>query len=286
MARVLSVLVALVTIPIGAQSGAAADAELRVHLARIGARVQEYFDRFHSLVCRESVELQPLRPDLSRDGRARDLVYELRVEWTPSSDGMESGAATIHRDLLTVNGRPPRPEDKASCLDPKPASPEPLAMLLPHRQAEFEFTIDDIDRIDGRNAVVLEYRSLSKEPPVATWHDECVTVDVLSLTRGRIWADAETGEVLRLDESLTGFYEFPVPMALQRRGGPPSMMVERSDTTIRYRPFSFTDPEESLVLPARIETLTTVRGSQVPWQRMVQTFSEYRRFLTSGRIIP
>ncbi|MGE4055866.1 MAG: hypothetical protein AB7F99_13795, partial [Vicinamibacterales bacterium] len=211
MARVLSVLVALVTIPIGAQSGAAADAELRVHLARIGARVQEYFDRFHSLVCRESVELQPLRPDLSRDGRARDLVYELRVEWTPSSDGMESGAATIHRDLLTVNGRPPRPEDKASCLDPKPASPEPLAMLLPHRQAEFEFTIDDIDRIDGRNAVVLEYRSLSKEPPVATWHDECVTVDVLSLTRGRIWADAETGEVLRLDESLTGFYEFPVP---------------------------------------------------------------------------
>jgi hypothetical protein len=273
-------------VPLGAQPASQSHDDLPSHLAKIGASVEQYFGRVRSLVCREEVELQPLRPDFQPDGRARDLEYELRVDWAPPATGIGPPEATIQRTLIEVDGRPPRPRDRPSCMDPKPVSPEPLAMLLPHRQGGFSFTVAGRDRIDGRATVVLAYRSLSKEPPTVTWKDECVTVDLLSMTRGRIWADASTGEVLRLDESLTGLYEFPVPMTLQRRGGPVSLVVERSDTTIRYRAVSFTDPDESILLPVSIETLTIVRGAGVPWQRMVQRFSDYRRFITGGRIIP
>ncbi len=282
-ARAVLLVISALVAPLGAQS--AADGGLHEHLSRIGARVQEYFGRVQSIVCRETVRMQPLRSDLLPEGRARDLVYELRVEWNPSAGRVEPADAHIQRTLLSVNGRPPGPHDEPGCMDPKPVSPEPLAMLLPDRQAEYAFTLDGETRIDGRAVVVIEYRSTSTEPPDVTWRDECVSVDLVSMTHGRIWADADTGEVLRLDESLTGFYDVPVPPRLRRTSGPLSLTVERADTTIRYRHVAFADPDETLLLPASIETLTIVRRAGVPRQRMVQTFSDYQRFITSGRIV-
>jgi hypothetical protein len=68
--------------------------------------------------------VQRLHRDLSFDGFARRLVYELRVEWDPSVNGDES-PAKVTRQLLTVNGRPPKKGDKPECMDPKSVSPEP-----------------------------------------------------------------------------------------------------------------------------------------------------------------
>ena len=49
----------------------------------------------------------------------------LTVNGPPGEDG-KPGTADVHRTLLTVNGRPPRPGDEPGCLDPKGISPEPL----------------------------------------------------------------------------------------------------------------------------------------------------------------
>lgn len=271
------------SVPLTAQSPI--DVEISAHLARIGAQVGEYFSRVQSLICRESVRMQPLRNDLMPEGRSRHLVYELRVEWIPPPDNSSRADATIQRELLEVDGRPAGPSDRPGCMDPKPVSPEPLAMLLPARQHEFLFALVGTDRMDGRTAIVLDYRPRSTADPTVTWRQECVSIDLLSMTRGRVWADAATGEVLRLDESLTGIYEFPVPFELRRPGSPLTMIVERSDTTIRYRPVRFADPDEEMMLPDSIETLTIVRRAGVPRQRTVQTFSGYQRFMTSGRIV-
>jgi hypothetical protein len=211
-------------------------------------------------------------------------VYELRVEWHSAANGL-GPEANIQRTLITVNGRPPGPRAAPGCLDPKPVSPEPLAMLLPDRQAEYEFSVAGTDRIKGRRSVMIDYSSASTRKPTETWRGECVSIDLQSMTRGRIWADALTGEVLRLDESLTGQYDVWVPVRLRRSGGPLSLTVERSDTTIRYAPVRFTDPDEELLLPESIDTLTIVRRAGTPQQRIVQTFSDYRRFMTSGRIV-
>ena len=67
--------------PAAGQLGGSSD--LTDLLGRIGARVEEYYARARTIVCIESVVLQPLAHDLTADGRARRLVYELRVEWEP-----------------------------------------------------------------------------------------------------------------------------------------------------------------------------------------------------------
>jgi hypothetical protein len=46
---------------------------------------------------------------------------------------------------------------------------------------------------------------------------------------------------------------------------------------------SFTDPDETLLLPESIDLVTVIRGAQSHRKR--QSFSNYRRFVTAGRIV-
>ena len=109
----------------------------------------------------ESVIVQRLNRDMSFNGFARRLVYELRVEWDPSVGGDES-PAKVTRQLLTVNGKPPRKGDKPECMDPKSVSPEPLAFLLPDRRHKYSFTSAGVGRVDGRDAVMVDYKALER----------------------------------------------------------------------------------------------------------------------------
>ena len=115
----------------GAQK--AAIAELDDLLARAGAAVERYYARAQSIVVDENVAIQPLALDLRHDGFARRLTYELRVEWNPDATGDDS-PAKVTRQLIAVNGRPPKPDQEPECLDPRSTSPEPLAFLLPERR--------------------------------------------------------------------------------------------------------------------------------------------------------
>jgi hypothetical protein len=64
-----------------------------------------------------------------------------------------------------------------------------------------------------------------------------------------------------------------------------NFLIERADTSIRYKRVTFQEPEEAILLPASIHTLTVIRNSGAPRVRMNQVFSDYRRFVTEGRII-
>jgi len=254
-------------------------------LDRIGAHVEQYYARARSVVCLETVRLQPLNSDLSPDGFGRRLVYELRVAWEPALDGDAPPEATVLRQIVTIDGRLSRLKDDPGCMDPKPVSPEPLAFLLPARRRDYIFTWAGTGRTDGRSAMMLDYRSASQKPAEVVWRDECVSVDLPGMTRGRVWVDPATGDVLRLDERLTGMYELRVPREHTRHGDPTWMMIERADSSIRYRPVAFHDPEETLMLPASIESFTVIRNSGVPRLRTTQEFSNYRRFITGGRLV-
>jgi hypothetical protein len=64
------------------------------------------------------------------------------------------------------------------------------------------------------------------------------------------------------------------------------MVIGHASTTIRYKPVTFADPEETLLLPASIETLTVIRNADVPRMLRIQAFANYRRFVTEGRVVP
>lgn len=251
---------------------------------RVGDYVERYYARAQSLVVDENVIIQPLGLDLRGDGFARRLTYELRVEWNPGASDEES-PAKVTRQLLAINGRPPRAGQEPECLDPRTTSPEPLAFLLPDRREKFTFKTAGLGRVGDRAAMMIDFRSVRPEEPKVEWRDECVSIDLPGRARGRVWIDPETSEILRLDEGIVGLVDIPVPAKQQRAGGSMFMTIERADSTIRYRRVPFRDPDETLLLPSSIETLTIVKNSGSPRTRITQAFTNYRRFVTGSRIV-
>jgi hypothetical protein len=283
MSRFLLAVVVVALVPaVRGMSGQSISADQTV--TRLSDYVEQYYSRAQSIVTNESVTVQRLNRDLSFDGFARRLVYELRVEWDPSVDGDES-PARVTRQLLTVNGKPPKKGDKPECMDPKSVSPEPLAFLLPDRRHKYSFASAGIGRVDGRDAVMVDYRALEPGPPIVEWTDDCVSVDVPGRWRGRVWAEPETATIVRMDEQLMGMVDLPIPRKQQRINGALFMTLERADMSIRYRPVRFNEPDETLMLPAEITSSSMWRNGGSAGSRVTQSFSNYRRFVTAGRIL-
>jgi len=254
-------------------------------LAHVAEAVERYYARAQSLICRESVRLQSLGADLLSDASpSRQLDYDLRVEWDPATDG-DVPEANVLRQLVKVNGRTPREKDEPGCMDPRAVSPEPLSMFLPKGQRDYVFTVAGAAKIDNRAAWMLDYRGREPGPVSVTWKKECFSIEMPGRSRGRAWIDAETGQVLRLDEHLTGMVDITLPKEHRLAAGPSFVVVERLDSSVRYRPVTFDDPSEVVMLPRSITTVTVVRNAGVPRLRTEQVFSRYQRFLTGCRVV-
>jgi hypothetical protein len=115
--------------------------------------------------------------------------------------------------------------------------------------------------------------------------DDCFDWSGRIASRGRVWVDAGNYDVLRVERRLRGPVDVKVPMLIQRRHRlDPFVVIVRDEVTIRYRTVAFSDPDEVLLLPESIDTFTMVRGGLQSTRRN-QTFSDYRRFVTGGRVI-
>src|SRR2546425_399796 len=105
----LHVLPALCLVGLSAASEPIESHDLSGLLTRIGDHLEQYYARAQTIVCEETVRLQPLGIDLAWDGtHIRQLVYELRVAWEPPVEGAPP-EATVLRQVISVDGRPPRP---------------------------------------------------------------------------------------------------------------------------------------------------------------------------------
>ena len=250
-------------------------------VTRAGNYVEQYYTRAQSLLVEETVVLQRLTRGWSSEGFPRRLEYELRIEWDPSAT---EEPARVVRKLIRASGTRLGPADQPECMDPRTISPEPLAFLLPDRRNAFNFEVAGSARVDGREALMLDYRVEVREQPTVEWTGQCAWVDLSGRTRGRVWVDTNTFEILRFDEHLVGLVDIPRPRD-RRFYGPRTFTFERADTSIRYKLVTFENPDETVMLPARIESVTVVRNSGVPRLRTTQTYDNYRRFITDSRIV-
>ena len=115
--------------------------------------------------------------------------------------------------------------------------------------------------------------------------DDCFDWSGHIASRGRIWIDAATHDVMRVDRGTPGPVDVKVPVLIQRRYHlDPWVVIVRDDVTIRYERVRFSDPDEVLVLPESIGALIVVRGGLQSTRRF-QTFSDYRRFVTKGKVV-
>lgn len=277
----IALLAAMLTVNASAQAPSLTDV-----LTRVGDRVKQYYGRAQSVMCNEKVTIQPINRWFSPEGFARVLEYELRIEWEANTQGDGAPDAKVMRELRKVNGHTPRPKDLEACMDPKSVSPEPLELLLPHHRDEYLFAWMGAGKLKNQRTVMLDYRSRVRGKVEGSLKDDCVSISAPGYSKGRIWVDEATHDVLRLDEQLISRLEYRLPRGKGSRfaGTEDTYIVERADSTIRYRRVTFHDPEEVVLLPESIESLTIFGGSAVS-HRTTQVFSDYRRFMTKGRIV-
>jgi hypothetical protein len=265
--------------------------DLGVLLQRVGARVEQYFARAQSLVCIEIVGLVPVDASAGLLGRGRTVESELRLSWEPTEDNPTPIEARTLRQVVKVNGHPPRKNDHENCTAPEQQSSEvqPLSLLLPQQRDEYTFKLAGTGRIDNRAAIMIDYRMVDK-PTVTVelvkGNENCVSFSLDGGMRGRIWIDAETYDVMRLDTALAGLVDVPLPRKIANRDRWTSWTMERWDTSIRFKPVAFQDPPETLVLPASATSYRITRGSGSPRLRTSTQYTGYRRFMTGARIVP
>jgi hypothetical protein len=269
-----------------------AQPDIEALMTRIGERVAGYYRQAQRVICIENSTVQPIGSNWTPEGFARTVESELRVE-SETADGSVLPGAKVIRDVRRINGRAPREQDKkarSGCTDPNPLSPEPLAFLLPAHRGEYRFTSVRDGREQGRAALVIDFMSANREsrPELIEderGHDDCFDWSGPLATRGRVWVDANSRDVLRADRRLDGPVDVRVPWTLQRRFGfGPWVVLERDDLTMRYKAVAFSDPDEVIRLPESIESMTVLRGGLQSIRR-TDTFSGYRRFLGTGRVV-
>ena len=107
----------------------------------------------------------------------------------------------------------------------------------------------------------LDQRSNAELIEDPSGHDDCFDWSGHLASRGRIWVDASTYDVVRVERGLRGPVDVKVPAQIQRRYSLASwVVIVRDDVSIRYKTVSFNDPDEVLLLPESIDSLTVVRG--------------------------
>jgi hypothetical protein len=285
--------VALALVAWGGVRASAQTNELALILSRLGERTQQYYDRFISIICTETVHQQDLRFNLKPTGRPRTTVYELSVARDPRGTGER--AFRIDRTLQMVNGRPARKNQRPGCTDPKTGSPEPLAFLLPENQHRYRFSIADagsrgpLDAAQGRSSEfapdwppgtrAIDFFESPPERVRINWEGNCFEAEGGGY-EGRVWFDPVNYDVLQVAVRLSK--PFLVPLRVGYTGAEPAIRVERSETIIRFSRVQFQQPDEVVLLPESIDTLTVFRGA--PSLKTSQRLTNFRRFLTKSEI--
>jgi hypothetical protein len=265
--------------------------DVQALITRVGARVADYYRRARSLICVETSIVQPIRGNWSPEGLPRTVESELRLD-LDATDGDTLPEPNVVRQVRRINGRAPKERDKTDregCTDPNLLSAEPLAFLLPQHRDAHRFTSVREGKDRNRAALIVDFVSANRtsRPELIQderGHDDCFDWSGPVAARGRVWVDALTYDVLRVERHVDGPVDIRVPLALQRRYGlGPWVVLDQDDLTLHYKPVTFSDPEEVVLLPSSIESVNVLRGGLQSVRRTDQ-FSSYRRFLTRGRI--
>jgi hypothetical protein len=263
--------------PAGAQRAATADPGSA--LSHLAARVQEYYDRISTIICAETVTQQELKFNQQPTGKPRVTVYELSVTRDPETNGEKE--FRVERTLQWVNGRRAKKHEEPGCTDPKSGTPEPLAFLLAKNQHGFRFSWPRESAPGPEGTVALDFVQSPPERVNITWEGSCFRAEGGGI-EGRLWYEPDTFDVLQIQARLPKPFLVPIPSLFGPP--PPAVRVERSEMLVRFARVNFQHPDEVVLLPESVDSVTIFRG--VPSLKTTQVLSSYRRFLAESVVRP
>jgi hypothetical protein len=252
-------------------------------LQRAGARVQRYTGNILSVVCTEVTKQQELESDLkTAKNKPADLVYDFII-LPPERPGL---SIREMRELKLVNGKPAQKKTRASFPDGT-AYTTSIVMLLPENQTRYTFSDAGKADLDGREVLIVDFMPAKLEASIVKWNGPFFSFRFQ--TKGRIWIDPSTYDVLRMDTHMIEPFEIKSPTVIRKGGfvrfGPRrKFRIESWDVSIRFRATSLQDLTEPIVLPETAESLRIIQGSRIPRLRTTHSFKDYRRFTSEIKL--
>jgi len=202
----------------------------------------------------------------------------------------------VTRTLKSVDGKPTEQNklpQRSKCVDtnPQPAYADPLTFLLPKNQSNFIFSYEGEADLQGlRTAVVIITTPPVSEPVKIVDKGDCFRLSRGLQRQGKIWIDLNTYDVLQLQWQLAESFRGKIPAGVAKFGIFPvfrpskELSYEKADTTIRFRPLTFQNPEQTLLLPRSSESTWILKGARIAGFRTATDYTRYRRFITSVEI--
>lgn len=108
--------------------------------------------------------------------------------------------------------------------------------------------------------------------------------------QGKVWIDLNTYDVVQLQWQLAESFSGKTSAGVAKFGIFPvfrpakELSYEKQEMTIRFRPVTFQNPEQSLLLPSFSESAWILKGARIAGFRVTTDYTRYRRFLTSVEI--
>ncbi len=139
-----------------------------------------------------------------------------------------------------------------------------VALFRPEAKADFKQ--GPTDRIDGRKAIIYDFRILTRNSSYQVTETR-TNQSVISGYKGSIWVDEETKRVLRIEQSADDI--------------PPNFPITVSESAVDYAWFEING--EKFLLPKHAELIIGSDKDRL-YSRNVLEFTNYRRFDTDIRI--
>ncbi|MEA2205130.1 MAG: hypothetical protein QOE77_1906 [Blastocatellia bacterium] len=267
-------------------------ARLSALLDRVRNRIHEYHEALFNLTVIETVTQQQLHDDATPKGKPRSMMFESVILHRQSAGRQKENdtAPIITRTLQSINGRPAKPEApkrRSKCVDtdPAPAYGDPLSFLLAETVSESTLAYLGEEDLDGsRTAVVSITTPRAADPVTLVEKDNCFRLSRGLQRKATVWIDLKTFDVLQLRWELVETFNGKLPAGVAKVGILPvfrprrDVAFERSDFLIRFRPVTFPNPMQTLLLPATSESTWIIKGGGIAGFKTNTEYSRYRRF--------
>jgi hypothetical protein len=255
--------------------------QLKNLLERAGERIQKYQDAMFNIAFTEVLRQQELQSDGTPKNKPKVFVYDSVVLSSRAPANQQNQFPLITRTLKSIDGKlieQKKLPQRSKCVEtnPQPEYADPLTFLLPKYQTGFIFSYAGEAELEGRKTgVIIVNEPVVSDPVTIVETGECFRLSRNLRRQGKIWIDLTTFDVIQLQWQLAETFNGKLI-----KGGK-EISYENEETTIRFRPVMFQNPEQVLLLPLSSESSWILKGAKIAGFRENIGYTRYRRFQTS-----
>ena len=262
-------------------TGQDGDPDLSTILQRVRERVTRHYLDLQSLAWTDTVKVE------APGEKPRELVYDSIVRLQEPVPGDNAVPFYIRdvSELRAVNGKPVKKNELPKSTDPRAANMGTLSFLLSEeRSRKYAFSYAGPTDLSDRKVLRIDINSPQTTPPKVTWDDTFVFFSVryhfqvsAPFTKGVLWVDPETYEVLQLEWRSD-------PFEFQRTAGSEKIKYE-SGLKVQFQSMPLAEPNQTIAVPVSLEFTRTITREDVRVSRQTHTLSNYKRFTGDAKVI-